>query len=332
MLDGGNDLTSPERAARRPTIVDCDPGHDDAIALLLAAANPALDLRAITTVAGNGELDKVTLNARRICTLAGIRDVPIAAGADAPLARGLETAADVHGASALDGPDLPEPDVPLDPRPAHDLIADVASETDEPLTLVAIGPLTNVAVALDRHPDLAPRLREIIVMGGSTGRGNRAPYAEFNIWADPEAADRVFRSGVPVTMVGLNLTHQALATPPVVDRLRALDSDVARVVVGWITFFGSTYEDLWGFAGPPIHDACAVALAIDPTLMRCVESFVAIETEGRWTRGATVVDLHDRLHETPNASVALDLDAERFWDLVIDAVRSLGERAATARA
>jgi len=315
----------------RPCIVDCDPGHDDAVALLLAAASPELDLRAITTVAGNGELDKVTRNALRVCTLAGIRDVPVAAGAERPLVRALETAADVHGESALDGPDLPEPDVPLDPRPAHRLIADVAAASLDPVTLIAIGPLTNVATALERHPELAGSLREIIVMGGSTDRGNRTPYAEFNIWVDPEAAEQVFASGVPVTMVGLNLTHQALATPPVVERLRDLDSDVARAVVGWITFFGSTYLDLWGFGGPPVHDACAVALAIDPTLIRCVDTFVAIETKGEWTRGATVVDLHDRLREAPNAAVALDLDAERFWDLVIGAVDRLGRRAAAAR-
>jgi inosine/uridine nucleosidase len=312
----------------RPCILDCDPGHDDAVAILLAAASDEIDLRAITTVAGNGTLDKVTYNARRVCTLAGIRDVPIAAGADRPLVRDLETAAHVHGESALDGPELPEPDVPLDPRPGEQVIADVAAAGDEPVTLIAIGPLTNVALALDRHPDLAGRLREIIVMGGSTGRGNHAPYAEFNVYVDPEAAALVFASGVPVKMIGLNLTHQALATPEVIDRLLALDTHLARVVAGWMTFFGSTYEDLWGLAGPPVHDACAVAMAIDPTLLRHEEAFVAIETEGRWTRGATVVDLHRRLGHAPNAQVAIDLDVERFWDLAIGAVRRLGERAA----
>jgi purine nucleosidase/pyrimidine-specific ribonucleoside hydrolase len=305
-------------------ILDCDPGHDDAVAILLAAASPALDLRAITTVAGNGTLDKVTLNARKVCTLAGIRDVPIAAGADRPLRRALETAAHVHGESALDGPALPEPRVRLDPRPADEVIAAVAAEAGDPLTLIAVGPLTNVAIALDRHPGLAARLREIIVMGGSTGRGNHTPYAEFNIYVDPEAAERVFASGVPVAMVGLNVTHQAIATPAVVQRLLALDTELARVVTGWMTYFGSTYEDVFGLAGPPVHDPCAVALAIDPDLVRCVDTFVAIETEGRWTRGATVVDLHGRLGRAPNARVAMELDAERFWDLVIGAVDTLG--------
>jgi len=312
----------------RPCVLDCDPGHDDAVAILLAAASPELDLRAITTVAGNGPLDKVTYNARRVCTLAGIRDVPIAAGADRPLVRDLETAAHVHGESALDGPALPEPDVPLDPRPADQVIADVAAASPEPVTLIAIGPLTNVATALDRRPELAGRLREIIVMGGSTGRGNHAPYAEFNIYVDPEAAARVFGSGVPVTMVGLNLTHQALATQDVVDRLLGLDTELSRVVAGWMTFFGSSYEDLWGLAGPPVHDACAVALAIDPALIRLEDAFVAIETDGRWTRGATVVDLHRRLGHRPNARVATDLDVEPFWDRVTGAVERLGVRAA----
>ena len=312
----------------RPVLLDCDPGHDDAVALLLAAGSPDLDLRAITTVAGNGPLDKVTYNAQRVCTLGGIRDVPIAAGADRPLRRALETAAHVHGESALDGPELPEPDVELDPRPAHELISAAAAESPAPLTLIAVGPLTNVATALDRDPALGGRLREIVVMGGSTERGNHAPYAEFNVYVDPEAAERVFTSGVPVTMVGLNLTHQALATPDVIERLRGLDTELGRVAAGWMTFFGSMYEDLWGLPGPPVHDACAVALAIDPTLVRCVDAFVAIETEGRWTRGATVVDLHGRLGHPPNARVAMELDAPRFWDLVVGALERLGTAAA----
>jgi purine nucleosidase len=309
----------------RPVLLDCDPGHDDAVALLLAAGSPALDLRAITTVAGNGPLEKVTYNARRVCTLGGIRDVPIAAGANRPLRRALETAEHVHGESALDGPELPEPDVELDPRPAHELVSAVAAESPEPLTLIAVGPFTNVATALDRDPGLAGRLREIVVMGGSTGRGNHAPYAEFNVYVDPEAAERVFASGVPVTMVGLNLTHQALATGDVIERLRGLGTELGRVAAGWMTFFGSMYEDLWGLPGPPVHDACAVALAIDPTLVRCVDAFVAIETEGRWTRGATVVDLDGRLGRPANARVGLELDVERFWDLVIGAVARLPE-------
>ena len=279
-----------------PIILDCDPGHDDMVAILLAAASPAIDLRAITTVAGNGTLDCVTRNARRVCTMAGIRDVPIAAGADRPLRRPLEVATDVHGRSALDGPALPEPDVPLDPRPAHDLIADVLRGADTPVALVAVGPLTNVATVLERHPELTGRIAEIVLMGGSTGRGNRTPSAEFNVWADPEAAAAVFTSGLAVTMVGLDVTHQALATAAVVERLTA-------------------------------PGTCAVALLVDRSLVRCADGFVAVETRGEWTRGATVVDLDHRLGRPANARVALDLDVERFWDLVVDAVAAHGARA-----
>jgi purine nucleosidase/pyrimidine-specific ribonucleoside hydrolase len=304
-----------------PCILDCDPGHDDAIAILLAAAHPQIDLRAITTVGGNGALDKVTYNARRICTLARI-GVPIAAGADRPLAGELEVAADVHGESALDGPPLPEPTVPLHDAHATDLIATTLEAAREPVTIIASGPLTNVALALERVDHAA--IREIVWMGGSTERGNRTPYAEFNAWVDPEAAHAVVTSGVPFTLVGLNLTHQALATDDVTARILALGTPLAETVAGWLTFFGETYRTLFGFPAPPVHDPCAVALVAEPGLFRTREAFVAIETRGEWTRGATVVDLANRHREPPNARVALDLDVPRFWDLVVDAVDRLG--------
>jgi inosine-uridine nucleoside N-ribohydrolase len=295
--------------------LDCDPGHDDAIAILVAAGHPAADLRAITTVAGNAELAKTTLNARRVATLAGLHDVPLAAGAAGPRRGELVTALEVHGDSGLDGADLPEPAVELDPRPAVELLAALG-----PTTLVATGPLTNVAALLERTPGAVD---EIVWMGGSTGRGNTRPLAEFNAFVDPEAAALVFARGVPITMVGLNLTHRALATPEVLDRIGALGTPVAEIVLGWLGFFADTYRDVFGFAGPPVHDACALALALDPSLVRCVDAFVAVETEGRLTRGATVVDLHGRLGEPPNARVAVDLDVPRFWDLVVDALAAL---------
>jgi purine nucleosidase len=305
-----------------PCIHDCDPGHDDAVALLLAAAHPALDLRAITTVGGNAPLDKVTLNARRVCTLAGIRDVPIAAGAEGPGDRALEPAADVHGESGLDGPELPPPDVPLDERPALVLIEDVLEAAAEPVTIFATGPLTNVAAALERGD--RGRIREIVWMGGSTERGNREPYAEFNAWVDPVAAAAVLASGVPFTMVGLNLTHQARATAAVIARMRALGTRLGDTVVGWFEFFGSTYRALYGAAAPPVHDPCAIALVAEPGVVRCVDAFMAVETEGRWTRGATVVDLRGRYGREPNARIAIELDVARFWDAVVAAVEGLG--------
>jgi inosine-uridine nucleoside N-ribohydrolase len=299
-----------------PVLLDCDPGHDDAIAILLAAGRrDAVDLRAVTTVGGNAELEKVTLNARRVLTLAGVADVPIAAGAARPRRGDLVTALEVHGQSGLDGADLPEPAMEVDPRGAVELMAERG-----PATVVATGPLTNVAALLEHAPEA---VAEVVWMGGSTERGNTRPYAEFNAMVDPEAAQLVFESGVPVTMVGLNLTHQAQATDDVVERFRALGTPVGEAVIGWLSFFADTYRQVYGFGGPPVHDPCALALVIDPTLVRCDELFVAIETEGRWTRGATVVDVHGRFGRAPNARVAMELDVPRFWDLVIDAVAAL---------
>jgi pyrimidine-specific ribonucleoside hydrolase len=308
-----------------PILLDCDPGHDDAVAMLLAAANDAIDLLAITTVAGNCPLELATLNARRVAALAGLSEVPIAAGAAGPLnGSELHTAPDIHGVTGLDGYDLTTGEAPLDDRPALQLIADVLEAADEPITLVPTGPLTNIAQFLQARPDLHERIREIVFMGGSTGRGNTTPAAEFNIYVDPEAADIVLRSGLPVTKIGLNLTHQALATREVFERIRAVPGEPARAVAGWMAFFGERYERVHGIFAPPVHDPCTVALLIDPSLMRLVDTFVAVELHGRWTRGATVVDLNERLGHEPNARVALDLDAPRFWDLVIGALERLG--------
>jgi purine nucleosidase/pyrimidine-specific ribonucleoside hydrolase len=237
----------------------------------------------------------------------------------------LEPAADVHGASGLDGPELPEADVALDPRAAVELIADELARADEPLTIFATGPLTNVAAALERVE--RERIREIVWMGGSTERGNRTPYAEFNAWVDPDAAAAVVESGVPFTMVGLNLTHQARATAEVITRMRALGTPLGETVAGWFEYFGSTYRTLFGADAPPVHDPCAIALVAEPGVVRCVDAFLAIETEGRWTRGATVVDLRGRYGREPNARIATELDAARFWDVVVGAVERLGVKA-----
>jgi purine nucleosidase/pyrimidine-specific ribonucleoside hydrolase len=306
-----------------PILLDCDPGHDDAVAILLAAGNDTIDVRAITTVAGNCTLDLATINARRVAKLAGLDGIPIAAGAAGPRAGELVTAPDIHGSTGLDGYDLTTGESPLDPRTAVELLADTLAAAAEPLTLVATGPLTNVAALLEERPEARERIREIVVMGGSTERGNTTPAAEFNIYVDPEAAALVFESGVPLTMIGLNLTHQALATREVLERIQALPGEPARAVAGWMEFFGSRYERVFGRFAPPVHDPCTIAVLIDPDLIRRVDTFVAVETEGRWTRGATVVDLHGRLGRPPNARVALELDAPRFWDLVTGALGRL---------
>jgi purine nucleosidase len=309
-----------------PVLLDCDPGHDDAFAILLAAGSPLADLRAITTIGGNGTLEAVTRNALRVCTLAGIRDVPVAAGAEGPLHGELQTAADVHGASGLDGPELPEPDFELDPRPALELMVDVLSSSSEPVTLVPTGPLTNIALLLQSAHDVRDQIREIVWMGGSRGRGNRTPYAEFNAWVDPEAAQIVMDSGVPFTLVGLHLTHQALATPDVVERIRGTGGPLGAVAADWLGYFSSTYRSIWGIDAP-LHDPCALAIALDPSLATYEEAFVAMETEGRWTRGATVVDPYGRLGQEPNARVPLELDVDRFWAMLVAAIAEVGAAA-----
>ncbi|MEV4335005.1 nucleoside hydrolase [Streptomyces sp. NPDC049597] len=310
-----------------PLIIDCDPGHDDALALMLAAADPAVDLLAVTTVAGNQTVEKTTLNARRVFTVAGITGVPLAAGCAGPLMQPLTVADDVHGTSGLDGPQFPAPAVDVVPEHAVELMHRVLTGHPEPVTLVPTGPLTNVALLLTRYPDAAAHIREIVFMGGSTERGNRTPAAEFNVHVDPEAAHIVLTSGVPVTMCGLNVTHQALATPAVLARLEALGTELAGICVELLTYFASTYRRLWGFSAPPVHDPVAVARVIDPSTVRCVDAHVAVELCGRYTRGATVVDLHGYTGRPVNAQVAVNLDADRFWDRVIAAVDALGRRA-----
>ncbi|HWH92565.1 MAG TPA: nucleoside hydrolase [Baekduia sp.] len=306
-----------------PLLLDCDPGHDDMVAILLAAASPAIVLRAITTVAGNGTLEQTTRNALLTCTHAGIRDVPVAAGCPGPLLGAGAVADKVHGASAMDGAELGEPDVELDPRHAVDLMADVLRATAEPLTLVPTGPLTNVALLLRRHPELLENIDAIVLMGGAIATGNWRPLAEFNMWADPEAAHIVFSSGVPVTMCGLDVTHQALATDDVLADLRAVGTPLATIVVDLLGFFAERYRQLWDFPAAPVHDPVAVARVIDPAIVRCVPAHVAVELHGTHTRGATVVDRYGVTGEPPNAQVAVELDHGGFWALVVDALRTL---------
>jgi purine nucleosidase len=308
-------------------ILDCDPGHDDAIAILLALGCPDIELVAITTVAGNQTLEKTTLNARRVAAVAGAYDVPIYAGSWRPLSRTQITAPEVHGASGLDGPEFGEPAVPLQEERAVDYLIRTLMAEGEDITLVPTGPLTNVANALRREPKIAGRTREVVLMGGAYTRGNRTPAAEFNMLADPEAAAAVFGAGWPLTMVGLELTHQAIATSAVTERIRALDTDVSRMVTALLDFYGASYRRS-GIAGagdgPPVHDPCAVARVARPELMTVQDAFVAVETQGEWTAGMTVTDFRGLLGRPPNAKVATTLDAEGFWDLVLDALRAVG--------
>ena len=306
----------------RKIILDCDPGHDDAVAILLAHGNPEIELVAMTTVAGNQTLDKVTWNARSVATLAGITGVPVAAGCDRPLLRALIVAPEIHGVTGLDGTTLPEPTVALDPRHGVDVIIETIMAADPgEITLVPTGPLTNIAVAVRREPRIVSRVREIVLMGGAYTRGNVTPAAEFNIAVDPEAAAIVFAAGWPLTMVGLDLTHQALATTEVRARIAAIDTPPARALDGLLEFFRVAYLADQGMPAPPVHDPCAVARVIDPTVMTVEEAVVTVETQGRFTSGMTVTDFRGR---PANALVATTLDVPRFWDLVVDALTAIG--------
>jgi len=311
-------------AGRRRVLLDCDPGHDDAMAILLAAASPALELEAITTVFGNQSLDKVTLNARRVCSVAGISGVPIAAGCEEPLRRPRIAADEIHGASGLDGVDWDEPTVSLDARHGVDLLIELAMRDGDPrpLTIVAVGPLTNVATALEREPRIVGRIDRIAVMGGAIGLGNWTPSAEFNIHVDPEAAEIAFASGVPITLVPLEVTHQALATEPVLERIAALDTPVARMSVALMRYFAETYRRVFGFAAPAVHDPCAVASVIDPSIVQTRPMNVAIDVTSALSLGRTVCDVYGTTGRAPNADVGIGLDADRFWDLMLSALAS----------
>jgi inosine-uridine nucleoside N-ribohydrolase len=306
-----------------PIVIDCDPGHDDAIALLLALGSPEVELLGVTTVSGNQTLDKTTANAIRVLEFVGRGDVPVAAGADRPLVRERFVAAYVHGDSGLDGPALPPPEKAPEADHAVDFLADRILGSPEPVTLVPVGPLTNVGLLLARYPEVSRNLREVVVMGGAIAEGNVTPAAEFNVWADPEAAWRVFRSGLDLTMIGLDVTHKALLGPAHGERLRSAGR-AGTLVAELLEFFNVYHRETYGFDGSPIHDAVAVAQVVRPGIVETLERNVEIETESELCRGRTVVDLWRRTDREPNAKVGVDIDADGFLELLIERVASLG--------
>ena len=301
-----------------PILLDCDPGHDDAIALLLALASPEVELLGVTTVAGNQTLAKTTVNAIRVLDFVGRDDVRVAAGAPAPLVREPYVAAHVHGETGLDGYDLPRPSrEPLQQHAADFLAAQIRAHKGA-VTLVPTGPLTNIALLLAMHPDARPE--RIVLMGGAIAEGNVTPAAEFNIWADPEAAARVFASGIDVTMVGLDVTHKALLTPAHQQRL---GGRVGEMVRGLLQFYGEFHRRQYGWDGSPIHDAVAVAHVIRADLLETVDRGVKVDTGTELSRGRTYVDLWRRAGWEPNAHVAVDIRAETFLDLLVERLNAL---------
>ena len=306
----------------KPVILDVDPGHDDAVAIMMACGSPGLDLLAVTTVAGNATLPKTTRNALRILSLIGRTDVPVAAGASGPLERTLRTAEDIHGESGMDGPEIPEASFEPDGRGAVELIADTLRASPGPVALIPVGPLTNVAALLREHPDLKAKISRVSLMGGSMGLGNTTPAAEFNIFVDPEAAREVFDSGLPITMSGLDVTHQAGVGAAERDRLRGIGG-IGEVVAGFLDFFAETYEGVFGFDAPPLHDPVAVAAILDPGVLETRPMNVQVECESDLTRGETVCDFYGVTGRPHNADVGVELDREAFFDLLHDSLKRL---------
>lgn len=310
---------------RQPIIIDTDPGQDDAIAILLALASPELDLLGLTTVAGNVPLALTSRNARIVLELANRRDIPVYAGADRPLLRPLVTAEFVHGKTGLDGPLLPEPTMAMANGHAVDfIIQTVMAREPGTVTLCPLGPLTNIALALAREPQIAPRLKQIVLMGGGGFEGgNITPVAEFNFYVDPHAAALVFKAGVPITMAPLDVTHQALTTRKRVAAIRAIGTPLTEAVAQWMEFFERFDEQKYGQEGGPLHDPCVIAWLLKPALFTGRDCFVQIETSSEMTMGQSVIDWWGVTGKPANARVLGGIDADGFYALIAERLATL---------
>ena len=320
----------------KKVILDCDPGHDDAIAIILAAKH--LNILGITTVGGNQTIEKVTTNALKILEVIGMQEIPVYPGSESPLVQKLVTAPQFHGVSGMDGPDLPEPTIKRKKMHAANFIAETANKHGK-ISLIATGPLTNIATALQLDNDLEKKVETIYIMGGSATFGNWTPAAEFNIYVDPEAAFKVFNSGIPIKLCGLNLTRQAFVTQKDLPILQAIKNDVSKFCQALLTFFIEAYYKSTALPGAILHDVCAVAWAIDENLITSVDIHVQIELQGKFTRGMTVCDyrhlqsdhtLKDLEHnpvlplrgQSPNCALGVELDVDNFFTLLYDTIRS----------
>ncbi|MDO4680298.1 MAG: nucleoside hydrolase [Aerococcus sp.] len=310
----------------RKIILDCDPGHDDAVAMLLAYGSKEIDLLGVTTVGGNQTLEKVTRNALAIGTVAGMKDIPFSKGVLKPLVKEPQVAAEIHGESGLEGAELPEPAIQLTGQRAVEFIIDTIMENEpKTVTLVPTGSLTNIALAARLEPRIVDRVKEVVLMGGGYHTGNWSAVAEFNIMVDPEAAHIVFNESWPVTMVGLDLTHQALCTDEVVEHIKGIGTKPAQFVVDLMAFFKKAYQANQAFDFPPVHDPCAVAYVIDPTVMTTERVPVDVEIHGKLTEGMTVADFREPRPANMHTQVAVKLDHEKFWNLIYDALENIGD-------
>lgn len=304
-------------------ILDCDPGHDDALAMMLAIANPEIDLLAVTTSAGNQTPEKTLNNAMRLLTLMHHQEIPVAGGNRTPLLKPLETAGNVHGKSGLDGAELPDPDFDVQPLTAIELMAQTLQNSDTPVTLVVTGPMTNAALFLRVYPELKSKIDRIVYMGGVMGLGNWTPSVEFNIYVDPEAAKIVMNAGIPLVMAPLNVTHKAQILKPEIDAIGQIDNPVAHAFTGLLNFFEIYHENpKWGFQGAPLHDPCTITWLIHPEWFKTELMNVDVETAGELTRGETVCDYYELTGKPKNTEVLLDIDREAFIGFIEDSLKT----------
>ena len=310
----------------RKVILDCDPGHDDMMAIILACSSPELSVQGITTVAGNQEGEKTFQNALKILNLIGEYNLPVARGFDKPILRDLITAPHIHGNSGLEGAFLEQSDIVPMKEHAVDFIIHTLLESKDKVCLIPTGPLTNVAVSLIKEPEIKNKIERIILMGGAIHDSNIIPGAEFNIYVDPEAAQIVFRSGLPITQVVVDVTNRALFTFKDLDEMETWGGKVSKVVAPLLKYFAQTNLNVFGIQGAPLHDALAVAYAIDPTILITRPYYVEVETKGEFTRGQTVVDVYRITGKEPNIQVAVDLDLEKYKRFIFEAVQKMDKK------
>lgn len=299
-------------------ILDCDPGHDDALALTMAVASEQIELLGVTTSAGNQTPDKTLNNALRMLTLLDAMDIPVAGGNHRPLMRDLKIADYVHGETGLDGADLPEPAFEPVDQPAVELIANILRAQSEPVTLVVTGPMTNIALFLRVHPELENKIKQIVFMGGAVGQGNVQPTTEFNMAVDPEAAKIVINEGIPLVMAGLDVTLKAQICPDDLEKIRKINNRVAQAITGQMEFYGKWYgQEEFRLAGTPVHDPCTIVYLLKPEIFEAQLAYLDVETQGQLTAGETVVDFAGLMNQKSNAKILMGLDRQMFVDLII---------------
>lgn len=308
---------------KRKIILDCDPGHDDAVNILLAGASPVLELLGITVVGGNQTLEKTTRNALNVCQHLGI-DVPVYQGCGQAMIRNRVISDEIHGETGLDGPVFAPLTKKKEDMHAVNYLTEVLMASDGDITLVPTGPLTNIAMAMRMEPAITSKIKEIVLMGGCYQLGNVTPAAEFNIYADADAAHVVFSSGVPVVMVGLDVTRKVLCYPAIVDRMRAIDTKAAHLFADLMAFFNKSQKEVFGWEGGPLHDPLTCAYLIDPSVLTVKEMYSEIDIRGEQSYGRTNCDFFGLSDKKPNSKVAVDVDVEKFWDIIEEGIRNYG--------